>query len=401
MLLGALVDIGADVEGLKKVADIVCESTPWCASLDVEVSEELRGCLRGVNVEVKCVNKTREAKGSQVLEAVRRSAEAVGLGERPFKVAVEAVEAILKAESRVHGAPPDEVHLHELSSVDTVFDIVAVSWCMETLDLLEDTTVVASPVAVGGGIVEFSHGRLPTPAPATLEILRMGGIPVLGGPVESELSTPTGAALLVSMVDAWSPVHPDMRVLRVGYGAGSMEIPGVPNLLRISVGEPLESMLMREPLCVLETDVDDLDGETLGYVMERLLEEGARDVRFVPTVSKKGRPGTLLRALVYGEDVDRMVRLIMAETGTLGVRVLRCVRYVLEREVVPVEIEVGGVRRKVRVKVSRDREGRVIQVKPEYEDLRKLAVETGTPLRRLRQKVLEEASKSVEGLGKS
>jgi len=401
MLLGALVDLGADVEGLKKVADAVCESTPWCASLDVEVSEELRGCLRGVNVEVKCVNKTREAKGSQVLEAVERSAEAVGLGGRAFRMAVEAMETLLKAESRVHGRPPGEVHLHELSSADTVFDIVAVSWCMETLSLLEDTTVVASPVAVGGGIVEFSHGRLPTPAPATLEILRMGGIPVLGGPVEVELSTPTGAALLVSMADAWSPVHPDMVVEKVGYGAGSTEIPGVPNLLRMSVGEALDRMLTQEPLCVLETDVDDLDGETLGYVMERLLEEGARDVRFVPTVSKKGRPGTLLRALVYGEDVDRMVRLIMAETGTLGVRVLRCVRYVLEREVVPVEVEVGGIRRKVRVKVSRDREGKVIQVKPEYEDLRKLAVETGTPLRRLRQKVLEEASKSVEDLGKS
>jgi len=398
MLLGALVDLGADVEGLRRVAEKVCESTPWCDSLELHVSEELRGSLRGVRVEVRCVNTAEEARGSELLEAVRRSAEEVGLKGRAFRVAVEAVETMLKAESRVHGRPPGEVHLHELSSADTVFDIVGVSWCLDRLGLLRDSRIVSSPVAVGGGVVEFSHGRLPTPAPATLEILRMGGIPVLGGPVEAELSTPTGVALLVSMVDAWSPVHPDMKVLGVGYGAGSMEIPGVPNLLRISVGEPLEERLMREPICILETDLDDVDGETLGYVMDRLLEEGARDVKAVPTTSKKGRPGVLLRTLVYAEDADRIVRLIMDETGTLGVRVLRCTRYVLEREVVPVEVEVGGARARVRVKVSRDREGRIVQVKPEYEDLKTLSKRTGIPLRRLRRIVLEEASRVVGGL---
>lgn len=247
--------------------------------------------------------------------------------------------------------------------------------------------------------MEFSHGRLPTPSPATLEILRMGGIPVVGGPVEEELSTPTGAALLVSLVDAWSSFHPEMVVAGVGYGAGSKELPGVPNLLRVSVGTPLEERLFVEPLCVLETDLDDVDGETLGYVMERLLEEGARDVRFIPTVSKKGRPGTLLRALAYEEDLDRLVKLVMDETGTLGVRVIRCSRYVLEREVLPVEVEVGGIRREVRVKVSRDKDGRVVQVKPEYEDLRRLSEKTGIPLRKLRQTVVEEATRLVESPG--
>jgi hypothetical protein len=258
------------------------------------------------------------------------------------------------------------------------------------MKMLGIETMYASRIPVGTGFVECDHGVLPLPAPATLELLK--GIPVYASSIEKELVTPTGIAILKHVVQSFGTI-PEMKIERIGYGAGSRDLK-IPNLLRVWIGETeVKQEYEEDEVILIETNIDNMNPEILGYALERLLERGALDVFMTPIFMKKNRPGTLLSILITPDKLDETISIIFAETTSLGIRFQRLKRRKLPRELITVETSFGPVR----VKVSHiDTEKRIIS--PEYEDCREIAVRKGIPLR----KVYGEAQAAAERIsGKS
>jgi len=284
-----------------------------------------------------------------------------------------------------------DVRLHELGSADTLADIIGAATALDDLDIFSNTAVFSTPVAVGGGVFPASHGAYSSPAPATLEILRTSGFLTIGGPVESELATPTGVSLLTSLTPECTRFYPSIKPVYVGYGAGSRELGDIPNVLRVVLGEPFDSGLMNDDVVVIETNLDDVTGEIIGYSINRLLQEGARDAVSIPTLNKKSRPGHLIQVIADRTDVERLCAILIEETGSLGVRTYTCGRRLLLRESIPVEIMVDDKNAVVNVKVARSTNGQIIRIKPEYEDVKRLAELTGIPLRDIEDLVVRKA----------
>ncbi|GAB4109689.1 MAG: hypothetical protein Kow001_10030 [Acidobacteriota bacterium] len=295
-------------------------------------------------------------------------------------------ERLARAEATVHGTSVEEVHFHEVGAVDSIVDIVGACIGFRYLGVDE---FYSSPLNLGGGTVTFSHGTWPVPAPATVELVR--GFPTRLSEIPHELTTPTGAAIVTTLVDPRRPVPP-MRVQSSGWGAGDREIPGIPNMLRLLVAESLAETEAagvsgagwgRDQVALLEANVDDVEPETLGYFLELAFRDGALDVFFSPIQMKKNRPAVLLSVLCRPEDRERMVHLIFRETTTLGVRGRLLDRWVLSRREEIRDTEFGPVR----VKVA-ELDGRPAQAAPEYEELKRIAQESGLPLREVRRRIM-------------
>ncbi len=242
---------------------------------------------------------------------------------------------------------------------------------------------------------KFSHGKVSSPASATLEILRSRNFPFTGDPIEAELATPTGVSLLLNLVDEVVNFYPPLKPLKVGYGAGARDFKEIPNILRVVLGQPFGFNLSKDEIVVLETNLDDATGEIIGHVLDKLLTEGAKDVSIIPIFTKKNRPDHILKVITDKKNVESLSYIIVEETGSLGVRFYTCERRVLLREVMPVEIIIDGMRMNVGVKVSRDMKGDVIQIKPEYDDVKEIAEKTGKPLRRVLEIVEAQAQKLI------
>ncbi|MCC6029897.1 MAG: nickel pincer cofactor biosynthesis protein LarC [Candidatus Korarchaeum sp.] len=362
MFLAALLDLGADE---KKVLRAIDEIGELLSKIEVRIGEVKRRGIRAKKVDFYSES-WPSLSGEDLINYVERCVEKLDISDEARGYAIRVAETLVEAERRVHG----EAHLHEIGQPDAIAEIVGVSVALDDLKAF-NTTVYSTPLAVGGGFVENSHGRLPVPAPVTLEILK--GFPISGGPVREELATPTGASLLVNIVDSVTELYPMMRPSGVGYGAGSKELE-IPNVIRIVSGEPLDAR--REEVLMIETNVDDVPGEVLGYALDKLMKEGARDAFIIPIIAKKGRPGQVLKAIADRGNAEHLARVMIEETGSLGVRVYRCERIVLNREVVPVKVSVDGREFEVRVKVAGS-----LRAKPEYEDVREIAERTGKPLR--------------------
>jgi len=386
MILGALIDLGADVDRVTEAIKRAKQHLDHVENVEVYVREVMQRDFRAKKVEIVVEEEVHHRSGMEMIDAVKSCAEHLEISDRAKKFAVDSIETLINAEAHIHGGRMKDVHMHEAGSFDTVADIIGAAVALEDL----------KPVAVGGGLFRFSHGAVPSPAPAPIEILKAKNFPMVGGPVRSELATPTGVAVLVNMVDEVTPFYPMMKPIAVGYGAGTKEFKEIPNVLRMVLGKPLEHGLLRDSVYVLETNVDDVTGEVLGHAVERLLHKGARDISIIPMSTKKNRPGHIVKVITDREHVEELSLLLMEETGTIGVRLYPCERKILARERVPVEIEVNGVTETVNVKVSTDRFGRVIQVKPEYDDVSRLAQKTRRPLRSLIDQALAVARQKLK-----
>ncbi len=306
------------------------------------------------------------------------------------QTAIAIFEALGAAEAKIHNTTAEAVHFHEVGAVDAMVDIVCAAVGTEALGVDE---IVCSPLNVGGGTVECAHGTFPVPAPATVELL--AGAPVYSSGVQAELVTPTGAAIVKTLVTRFS-TFPALTVLKTGYGAGTRDFHGHPNVLRLTIGETAATVdkhthadhTHAETVCVLEASLDDLNPQVFGYVTDRLLEEGALDCFAMPVQMKKNRPGTLLTVLCAPADAGKLTKLIFSETTTLGVRRHEEQRHCLARRWENVHTEWG----EVRIKIG-SMNGTVTNFAPEYEDCRKLAVEHRVPLKR----VMQEAARRYLG----
>jgi len=369
MFLAVLIDAGVPVDRLftelKKLP---------LGFYEFKRTRAVRGGLVGTRVEIR-------APGEQphrTLPDIQNLLEMASLPAQAASQALKVFSRLAEVEGRLHNLPPGEVHFHEVGAVDAVVDIVGA--CVG-LELLEISDLVCSPLNVGGGRVEAAHGTLPVPAPATAELLK--DLPIYSSGVEGELVTPTGAALVSTLASGFGPLPP-MKVNRIGYGAGEREFPGHSNLARLFVGERVEAVEGRsgapgdELVSVIEANVDDMSPQLYGHFLEQALAAGALDVTCTATQMKKNRPGLTISILCEPERGDALSQLLFAETTTIGVRIHETRRKVLERELVTVETPYGAVT----VKVAR-REGKVVNVAPEFDACQRLAAEKSVPLKQV------------------
>lgn len=305
--------------------------------------------------------------------------------------AIAIFEALGTAEARIHATSIEKVHFHEVGAVDAMVDIVCAAVGAEALGVDE---IICSPLNVGGGTVKCAHGTIPVPAPATVELLK--DAPVYSSGIQVELVTPTGAAIVKTLARRFSS-FPEMKIEKSGYGAGSRDFPGHPNVVRLVIGDSgapaLATKTASETITVLEANLDDLNPQVFGYVMDRLLDEGALDAFGMPVQMKKSRPGTLLTVLCKPEDAASLTRIIFTETTTLGVRRRDEIRQTLARRWENVRTPWGDVR----IKIA-SMNGFITNYAPEYEDCKRIAAEHHVPLKT----VMQEAARAyVVGIEKN
>jgi len=357
MTVGALIDAGADASQLVRAL----EELGTGAKFEVEKTKR-----RGI-----AASKFRvlggDAKGHRHLKHILEIIAKSGISERAKQNASAVFQRFGEAEAKVHDIPLEKVHFHEVGAVDSICDIVGA--CIG-FDLLDVGAVYSSAVNVGSGTVKTEHGVLPVPAPATSELLT--GKPIYARGPSLELTTPTGAAIATTLATEFCALPP-MRVIASGYGAGDYDFPEHANVLRVLIGET-SGAEESTTVTVLEANIDDSSPQVLGYAMERLLETGALDVTLTSVLMKKSRPGTLLRVIARPEDRETLARVVFEETSTLGLRIYSAERRVKERHSVDIVTPHGTVRMKIAENGS---------FAPEYEDCRKLARESGVPLRQI------------------
>jgi uncharacterized protein (TIGR00299 family) protein len=385
MLLGALLDLGLPLRALE--ADLA----PLGLAFEIAVRRVRRGALMARYVEVRIPRVAADPKRARRRRArphahgrhwleIRRLLARARLVPEVRARALAAFEALAAAEARVHGIPVEAVHFHEVGAVDAIVDIAGVAAGLHRLGVQR---VTCSPLPLGHGSVDTDHGRLPLPAPATLELLR--GVPVVPAHLEWETVTPTGAAIVRAMVDEFRTL-PAMTIEAIGVGAGN-ERPGeLPNVLRAVLGR--SGGIGADRVALLETHVDDLVPEHFEYLMERLFEAGALDVALQHLQMKKNRPGFGVRVIARPSDREALARVLFAESTALGVRATEADRLVLEREERRVATPFGAIR----VKITRDESGRATP-SAEYDDCARAARKAGVPLREV-VRVAEEAARS-------
>ncbi|MFZ5634215.1 MAG: nickel pincer cofactor biosynthesis protein LarC [Bacillota bacterium] len=364
MCLGALIDAGVDSGWLEQEL----RSLPvrhW----DMKVARENSRGIEGTRVKITVAEDHQPHRQMSEIKALIVGSS---LPERARNIALNIFQRLAGAEGKVHGVPAGQVHFHEVGAVDSIIDIVGTSLA---LDFLKVDRVLFSPLPPGKGYINCRHGLLPVPAPATAELLK--GVPLSGLDAEGELVTPTGAAIVATMADGFGPL-PEMTVESVGYGLGSKDF-GIPNFLRVFVGKSREeaSGYGHDTVLVMETNIDDMNPELTGHVVERLFARGALDVFMTAIHMKKGRPGSLLTVLCRPQDKEPLLKILFEETTTLGVRFREERRAVLGRRVEEVTTPYG----KVGIKTALGSDGRRLKSAPEYEDCKKIALEKGVPVK--------------------
>jgi pyridinium-3,5-bisthiocarboxylic acid mononucleotide nickel chelatase len=366
MSLGALIDLGVPSDWLKEMI-----SQMPLAGFDIRESTVSRNGIQAKRVDVM----VDEDQPRRDYSEIKGLIETGVLSDQVKRLSLNIFERIAVAESQIHNSPKDHVHFHEVGGVDAIVDIVGTALCVEYLNI---DRVVSSKIPNGSGFADSMHGIIPIPAPATLAILQ--DVPIYGTNISFELTTPTGAAIIKALAGTFGAM-PAMTVEKVGYGSGQRELESQPNLLRVVLGKELAEKekypgLLEDDIVVIETNIDDMNPEWFGFLMEQLQSKGALDVCYIPVQMKKNRPGTLVQVLCSNQCKQAMIKTLLTETTSLGVRTYRAHRYLLEREVFIIATPYGNVQAK-RIKGP---EGS-FRVVPEYEACKKIAMEKKIPIR--------------------
>lgn len=368
MILGALVDAGLDSRRLDKALDGL-----GIKGFKISFHKETQGYLAGTRAVVKTAEEPKERHLPEILEIIRKAS----LSERVKSQAGSIFERLAEAEAAVHGIPPEKVHFHEVGALDAIVDIIG---AVAGLELLQVDQVFASPLPLGKGFVECRHGRLPVPAPAVVNLVKDFEVRLTG--IERELTTPTGAAIITTLANR-ATFPPPFAMESAGYGFGSRPGEDLPNALRFMKGTL--SGGRTEEVVLLQTNLDDVTGETMGHLLERSFEEGALDAFAIPVQMKKSRPGVVFSVLTRPDRMDGILRLVHSESGSLGVRIQHMQRSVLPREVTTMDTSLGPVR----VKESRI-PGWPASLSPEHDDVARIARERKMPLRLVLETIMAE-----------
>jgi uncharacterized protein (TIGR00299 family) protein len=383
MTIGALIDLGADARKIKDAMELA-------ANVDVRIARTNRKGISASSVDV-----STKKEGSMTLKGIIDRISSIDLAPSVISDAISVFTILGKAEAKIHGTTLEKLHFHELGQEDAIADIIGACTAFHDLGL-KDHRIFCSPISVGMGFIEFSHGKFPVPAPAALEILKEYSLPWQMGPVEGELLTPTGAALLAYFVNE-KGVSPAIKTDAIGYGAGSRDL-HVPNVLRIIKGE-VDDSLISDRIEILETNVDDVTGQVLSNLIEVLMDAGARDVSIIPATMKKGRSGHIIQVIAKPQDCAGLARKIIEETGSLGVRIIPVKhRLIAQREMDKVSISLNGKDFLIAVKVARDLRGALLNISAEFDDCKKASQESGIPVRDVIRLTEEEARRNFSAV---
>jgi uncharacterized protein (TIGR00299 family) protein len=378
MLLGALLDLGLP-------AEVLDQGWRQMGLKGVEVKHQRveRGGMMGLQVEVCDQGKLVIKNYGEMHKTITDSSLPKGVKELSLKI----LHKLAEVEAAIHGVKVDEVHFHEIGGIDTIVDAVGAALGVSHFGW---KAIVCSPLPMGKGFVETAHGRLPLPAPATVALLKE--VPIVPAAVEGEAVTPTGAAIVTTLASEFGPL-PAMEVSGVGYGAGTRNPEGMPNLLRIIHGKQMEERA--EGIWVLEADVDDMIPELLPYLIQLLLKQGALDAAVTPIQMKKGRPGFTIRCLALTAQKEKLAELILRESTSIGIRMYPAERITLNREVQEVETKYGAIK----IKVALDKRGKVINLMPEFESCRQAAEEKKVPLKEIYQEAISRGREVIKHRG--
>ena len=369
MLLSSLVNIGANKS---KIIDGIRSAESLCKDVKIkkiDFVEVKKNSLQATELLLEIDDDVHERKGIEIKEIIEKSMEKSTISESAKTFAIKSIETLIRAESKIHGEPEDSVHFHEAASFDTVVDLLGTAIALDDLGCFDDDIVI-TPVAIGGGTVTFSHGTSSNPAYAILEIFRESGIITVGGNVKEELTTPTGASMLVNLIKECSEFYPPMKIQSIGYGAGQKDFDGFSNVLKIVKGVA-STKLQLDTVKILETNVDDVSGEVLGNMIEKIMAQGAKDVTISSAITKKGRPTNLVSVICDSDTMNSIMDLLVTETGTLGVRIRTSERYIVPRAVKTVSVNIQGQSFDVRYKTRDLNNGSHFKI--ESDDIREIS----------------------------
>ena len=440
MFLAALTDLIGDINALLPVAASLLIYDP---SFRLSVESHTHSGITGRQLQIT-QNAGIRLTPASIIEVLHSVSEEVELSAAAKKIAERALNEILEAESRAHNKPIDELHLHETGTVDTILDIVGTAYLLEKTGLLDEAEFLSTKVAVGSGTIKTEHGDLEVPVPAVAEMLGANDVPYHNGDAKTEVLTPTGAALLIAIASSFVDSHDDFVAQNQGFGFGSRDLGKIPNMMSIAIGETVvpeeevskppkeeskkketkppkeeskkkETKLPKETapkpeekpkvlddwneddVIVIETNVDDVDGETLGTLFDTLLAEGlAYDVTIIPAMGKKNRPCYIVKVIAAKAGLKSIADVMMKNLGAIGVRYTTWQRLKAARETIVCSFEIDGNEYMVRVKVSRSVDGSILSIKPEADDVLRVSKDTGIPVRELRPRIAMQAHAVTE-----
>jgi uncharacterized protein (TIGR00299 family) protein len=381
MVLASLLDLGADEQRVRAGLD-----GTGLTGYELTVEKVTKGGIAATSVTVAV---TDEAPAHRNLADIENMIDGSALNDGVKEKSKKVFHRLAETEARIHGTTPDRIHFHEVGATDSIIDVVG---SMLALDSLEIGEIFCSPIHLGAGEVRCQHGTLPVPAPATVELLQ--GVPVYSQGIQTELTTPTGAALVSSIARKFGPI-PAMTVEAVGYGAGKKDLKERPNVLRTVLGETDATDAESDVVAVLETTIDDMNPEHYPWFVERLFTAGAKDAYLVPAICKQGRPGTSAVAICDADLIDKVAGVIFEETSSFGIRYRLESRFKLSRESREVETKWGTIR----VKIGTTG-GKKVSISPEFRDCKSVAEREGVPLKMVYEQARARAREMLDKEGK-
>ena len=374
MIIGALVDLGANPDKLKEIME---KSAKEFGKVEVTFEKVIKHGIDSTFCHVEMIENKPAIQYPEFIGKI----ENLDLDEKVKETSLKVFERIGEAEAKVHGRSLDEIHFHEVGASDAVADVIGSIYAYYSLNL-DKQKIIGLPIAVGGGRVNTAHGTIPVPAPAVVEILK--DAKMVGGPVASELATPTGSAIYAEICDEIKEFIPLIKPEKVAYGAGRKDF-DYPNVLRIIKSSDMSES---DEIDVIETNIDHLTGEEIGYLFDRIMDEGASDVSITPIIMKKNRQGSLLKVISARKNREHLIDVIFKEVGTLGIRITPNLhRGIAKREFVKKTFNINGNDYEVTFKIAYIN-GEIISERPEYDDLKRIAEDSGLPLRKVKEMII-------------
>ena len=368
MILSSLVNLGANknkiINGIKKSEQYFSNSS----IKKIDFQEIQKQGISAVQLDLDVEDEFKQRSGAEVKNSIKQAASTIDISDKAKSFVKSCIDTLLSSEAKIHGISKDLVYFHEASSIDTLVDIVGVAIALDDLGLF-DEKIICLPVCVGSGSLSFSHGTMSNPASAILEIFKDSGLLIQGSDIKEELTTPTGACILVNLTSISTKHYPQMKINSIGYGAGQKNLQQAPDVLKLVRG--LETNVDVNFVKVIETNVDDISGEILGELVERLMDCGAKDVSIFQGITKKGRPTNLISVICDDEKVDQLSEILIIETGTLGIRISTSERFVVPRSINKIKINLNGESFEISYKKSFFKGN--LNFKIEFRDLKKIS----------------------------
>lgn len=390
MLLSSLIDVGANK---KKVIDSIYACQNYFKGSKIRNADFVKTSSCGISCTKFLFDYTDSANsriGSEVYRAIASCSDSLNLSNVAKSFVLNSLKKVIQAESKIHGSSYTSVRLHEVSTIDTAADLVGTAVALDNLELLSKKFYVTD-VAVGNGLLEFSHGVVPNPGNAILEILSDRQILLVPGKLDGELTTPTGAAMLVNLASEHISQYPPITPEKIGNGGGKKEGKNVANILRLVIGKSnLKLDYTSESVYELETNVDDVTGEIIGNMIDVLYANNAKDVTVLHGISKKNRPSFVVKVLADKASRDALIQILLNETGSLGCRVSEVNRITTSRSFITLPITIENRKFEVKVKISKNENGSIKSVKPEYEDIKNISTVLKIPYKKIFDTVYHE-----------